>query len=396
MHSFAGPRESWESRTLSLLAIFGAGVLTGYFARGGNPSPDPPLHHLSAKRSTAVPIPAPPQAEAPAKPFVRTESPAAYTSDAARLTPQTDSESTEDPAELVKALRQYRSSDEYEKASERLKRYLYGGTDHVQRILTVVRSETDEAVLQCLTWYLRDLRVLKDAGLVRELRQIARDDIDGGRRAWALKVLEGVPELTSDLMVEFTQAATSNVDPRVRCLGLSSLYHFEGRRPEDVPVFKDMLRAAAWGDPDEDVRWTAIYRLDLEESPESFGVLEQFLRQDPSASVRIHVAELLSDVEPPLRQQAMTHLEAAFGDERDPKVKKALVEGVVWTGRNVAPAVLKRMLEMETDPDLRQDIEDFLDILAAGYVEEDEIDQQKENHEQRRKEPSPAGGRNTR
>ena len=257
-----------------------------------------------------------------------------------------------------------------------INQYVAGDPEHAREILELFRKETDASVLEILTGALQgDPQIAGDPAMVQNILAMAREDENPDRRAQALAFLGNAQEVTPQLVGDVVALARASTDPRVKTQGLSTLAQFMQGHPELGPQINDTFLEVARSDADPVVRRTAMESLDLNRAgPQAADAVAQLLRSDPSPDLRSMAALKLADGPPQQRCAAMAQMEEVFVKDQDPQLRAALIENVVRAGRRDALASLKRM--DAADPTRHQQIQDYVEILGAGFVDMSDIDRE--------------------
>lgn len=244
-------------------------------------------------------------------------------------------------------------------------------------VLDRVRAETRPEVLDVLFGAL--LAGPPDALTTAALaawRDLARADGDPERRRIALLHLGAAPDpdrATGRFLVDI---ARHDHDRDARLAALASIRSHQSG-PSATGETDQRLLDLVDAERDEGVRAEAVRAIEPAATGiEAVDALGRLLESDPSLEVRFAAVERLGSAAGADRAAGVAWLERTHGGEKDPGLRAETIHQLVRLGRHEALASLRRL--DESDPDLRQEIADYIRILEAGEIDLDRIHRAKE------------------
>ncbi len=358
---------------LALAATFAAGVLTGRRYGDGSSAAPPPRPAIAPPRHVSVSTAGPASAPKSAGPAVARNG-AAPTVPAASVPRSPIPGSFRDGAELLAwAVKNLEDPVVGRMGESLLQDYLSKDpAARARELLGLFARETDPAALELLVRALGG--VPEAAGLpdvAADFVKRAGEDPEPARRLAAVGFLAGlrpVPGVTEIL----AGVARTDAAPGVRLNALSALGRHGAEEASLAPRVQSALLEAARGDPDPSVRAFALqtFRARGAEGSTLDGVAD-VLRTDADPEVRRAAAAALGAAGPDARGRLLPALERAFGGESQEPVRRVLLASIVRTGREASPDILRRL--SAADPSIREDAEDYLEILKSGSTDWEDI-----------------------
>ncbi|HLL54606.1 MAG TPA: HEAT repeat domain-containing protein [Myxococcaceae bacterium] len=220
-----------------------------------------------------------------------------------------------------------------------------------------------------------------DATSMQVVARRALEDRDPAVRAAATRAMRrtGALERTGDLYERLVRDAS----PEVREQAATNLiednrYVYSGHHG----LAADTAVAAAVASTDPKVTARVLGNLSTSAiSGESADKLQRLLRSD-DAGVRQAAATALGGVPAARMGEARESLLAQYRDERDPGVRKALLEGIARLGFSGAVPELQRLRSV--DPSLAPEIDAWIQVLGMGLQEWSLILREKQRLQQAR------------
>lgn len=263
--------------------------------------------------------------------------------------------------------------------------YISDYIDHdPQRAMAVLgwfRSETDPEALNVLMAALSaDPDVASDPEVLATFLQVARDDALPTRRLAAIAFLGQGASQPPEVDRELVELVHADADPQIRSAAISALRERVEIDPKAAQRLNPELIELASVQSDPAFRQQALQAVRVRELSEHHiqGMLG-FL-QDESSAVRITAAEQLGDVRPQHRSEALDALSQTVRFDARSEVRRACLLSLVKVGRSQSLPTLRQLRDV--DPELTQEIDDYVAILASGDLDLERVFDEKKKLEQ--------------
>jgi hypothetical protein len=240
------------------------------------------------------------------------------------------------------------------------------------QVLEMFRSETDAAALDVLQGVLAANPEAADRpGILDAFLAIAREDGDPDRRRAAVAYLGAAWDRDGRAGDALLALAGPGGHEALRRAALGTLPAYAAKHPERAEALNAGLLDLARREPDGELRAQALGAVGVHAAPERvFRELAPFLA-DAAPGARFAAAEKLGDAPPAFRPAALEALDRALAREPEPGTRQILLLSLVKAGRGEAAGLLRRAAS--NDPGLRADAEEYLSVLARGYVDWSDI-----------------------
>jgi hypothetical protein len=281
----------------------------------------------------------------------------------------------ETPHELSAILREaVRGGEDDAMATARghISDYIGNDPQRAMEVLGWFRSETDPAALNVLMAAISaDSNAASDPEILAAFLEVARGDSLSSRRLAAITFLGQGARQPPHADRELVEIVHSDADPQIRSAAISAVRQRVEIDPAAAQRLNPELIETASIQSDPALRQQALQAVGVRELSEDqlHGMLG-FL-QDEDVAVRITAVEQLGDARPQHRSAALHALsETARFDARS-EVRRACLLSMVKVGRKESLTTLRQLRDV--DPELIQEIDDYVAILASGDVDLDRI-----------------------
>lgn len=260
----------------------------------------------------------------------------------------------------------------------------------ISKLLEQLKTETDPEKIALLAQLIAENA--NEAGVdlpVKELMGMLSDPLAAKRDA-ALAILSQVEDVTPEMIKGVGDIARTDVETQVRMSAITTMGRWLNGDSMHRDALSQQLIQTRDASRDNAVRGYAIQAIGLQKHGLPANMIEpisQSVYQESSPDNRSIAALALSNVDEANRASAVRTLEQAFATETNLDTKRHLVTMLMRTAGTEAPAVLGRL---DTNHDLvRQDVADYLEIIARGETNVDRIFELKEARDgERGSEPS--------
>lgn len=274
-------------------------------------------------------------------------------------------------------------------AREHIADYIGNDPQRAMEVIGWFRGETDPAALNVLMASISaDPDAASDPEILAAFLEVARGDVLSSRRLAAIAFLgQGAwqpPEVDRDLV----ELVHSDADPQIRSAAIAALRQRVELDPKAAQRLNPELIETASVHSDPAFRQQTLQAVRVRELSEDqiHGMLG-FL-QDENPAVRITAAEQLGDARPQHRSAALQALSETVRFDARSEVRRACLLSMVKVGRMESLTTLRQLRDV--DPELTQEIDDYVAVLANGDVDLDRILDEKKKLEEIRSTSSQA------
>ena len=258
---------------------------------------------------------------------------------------------------------------------DQLRAELRRNTPEVGReMLEAMQLETDPTVLIVLANLLgENPDVMMSDEAIRALTALTDSELAPKRQA-ALAALSYANMVTPQLVERVTLLSREDGSNAVRVSAIASMSVWMGRKPSLVERLSQELLATAHSADDPVVRGNAIQLIANQGQKLDDNVLQEFGKYLDSETVpenRQLAAYGLGSATGTARPAALAQLQLAYGRELDIDTRRVILMQIVRAGAEGAAAILQTLPADQTL--LQNDVRDYLDILALGIRNADEI-----------------------
>lgn len=301
----------------------------------------------------------------------------------------------EKPRELIAILHeavQAGNDDAMASARGHISDYIGHDRQRAMQVLDWFRGETDPEALNVLMASISaDPDAASDPEILAAFLQVARDDVLSSRRLAAIAFLGQGSSQPPELDQALVGLVHADADPQVRSAAIAALRERVGIDPKAAQRLNPKLIEIASVQSDPAFRQQALQAVRVPElSEDQMAGMLGFL-QDENASVRVTAAEQLGDARPQSRNEALKALSQTVRFDARSEVRHACLLSMVKAGRSESLAALRQLRDI--DPELTQEIDDYVAILANGDVDLERIFDEKKKLEEIRSTASLASQR---
>jgi hypothetical protein len=292
----------------------------------------------------------------------------------------------ETPRELVPIVREAvkgGKDDAMASARGHISDYIDHDPQRAMAVLGWFRTETDPAALDVLMAAVSaDPDVASNPEVLAAFLQVARDDALSSRRLAAIAFLGQGPSQPPEVDRQLVELVHADADPQIRSAAISALRERVEIDPKAAQRLNPELIELASVQSDPAFRQQALQAVHVRELSEHHiqGMLG-FL-QDENSAVRITAAEQLGDVRPQHRSEALEALSQTVRFDARSEVRRACLLSMVKVGRSQSLATLRELRDV--DPELTQEIDDYVAILASGDLDLERVFDEKKKLEELR------------
>jgi len=248
----------------------------------------------------------------------------------------------------------------------------------IEGMLEQLKTETDVERIKLLAQLISENA--EAAGVDLPINDLLEMAASGNpiKRLAALRILSTSSRVTPEMIRTVAELSKTDAQKDVRFAAINTM----GEWMERNANLREQLSADIIGARDAstspDIRGYAIQTVGLQKNGLPPSMLQPMVHSMQSESVpeiRSLAALAVSHADANLRPQALQHLQQAYHSETDLDAKRHLLTMIMRTGGSEASAVLQGL--PANDPLLRQDIADYVNIMARGVTDVNEIYDQK-------------------
>lgn len=198
------------------------------------------------------------------------------------------------------------------------------------------------------------------------------------KRIAALRILSTSSRVTPEMLESVANLSRTDAQKDVRFAAINTMGRWLDRNADMRSQLSAEIISARDASQSPDVRGFAIQTVGLQKNglPQSMlDPMVQSMRTEQVPEIRSLAALALSHVEPNARPLALQNLEQAYYQETDLDARRHLLTMIMRTAGSAAPEVLQRL--PANDPLLRQDVADYVGIMASGVTDVNQIYDQK-------------------
>lgn len=250
--------------------------------------------------------------------------------------------------------------------------YIDNNLQRAMEVLGWFRGETDPTALNLLMASISaNPDVAADPEILAAFLEIARSDVLSSRRVAAVTFLGQGASQPPELDRELIELIHADADPEIRSAAIAALRQRGEIDATAAQRLNPELIETASVQSDPAVRQQALQALRVRELSEHqlHGMLG-FLK-DETPAVRITAAEQLGDARPQHRIAALNALSETVRFDARSDVRRACLLSMVKVGRKESLTTLRQLRDV--DPELTQEIDDYVAILANGDVDLESI-----------------------
>lgn len=282
---------------------------------------------------------------------------------------------TEKPREISAILQEVvRGGEDDAMASARghISDYIGHDPQRAMEVLGWFRSETDPAALNVLMASISaDPDAASDPEILAAFLEVARGDSLTNRRLAAIAFLGQGAQQSPHADRELVELVHSDADPEIRAAAISAVRQRVEIDPTAAQRLNPELIETASVQSDPAFRQQALQAVRVRElSEDQLQGMLGFL-QDEDPVVRITTVEKLADARPQHRSAALEALSETVRFDSRSEVRRACLLSMVKVGRKESLTALRQLRDV--DPELIQEIDDYVAILANGDVDLDSI-----------------------
>lgn len=244
------------------------------------------------------------------------------------------------------------------------------------RLVIALRSETDPARVAALAQQILEQRVaVRDRETLRDALELLGGDPLAERRVGALALLSYAADVEPELVTAVAATSRADSDQQVRSVAVLTLAAWMHERPVlTAQISRELLEVVRTSPADHEAHVLALQSVALLDRVLPKDVLQGManaLRTEPAADRRAIAALALGAATGDASAFAVRELELAYERETDLDTKRNLITQIVRTARGEAVPILQRLAS--TDPLIDQDIRDYVEILATGATDPDDV-----------------------
>jgi hypothetical protein len=250
--------------------------------------------------------------------------------------------------------------------------YIDNDLQRAMEVLGWFRSETDPTALNLLMASISaNPDVAADPEILAAFLEIARSDVLSSRRVAAVTFLGQGASQPPELDRELIELVHADADAEIRSAAIAALRQRGEIDAMAAQRLNPELIETAGVQSDPAVRQQALQAVRVRELSEHqlHGMLG-FLK-DETPAVRITAAEQLGDARPQHRIAALNALSETVRFDARSDVRRACLLSMVKVARKESLTTLRQLRDV--DPELTQEIDDYVAILANGDVDLESI-----------------------
>jgi hypothetical protein len=245
-------------------------------------------------------------------------------------------------------------------------------------MLQAMRTETDPTVLIILGNVLgENSDVMISSEAIDALVELTQSDLPAKRQA-ALAALSYANAVSPGLLDRVAYISRDDASNDVRISAIATMSVWMGRKPELVQRLNQELLATAHASSDTAVRGNAIQLIANQGQQPPDNVIREmaeFLKTETAPQNRQLAAYGLASATGALQAEAVAQLQRAYVQERHLETQRVLLMQLVRAGKESAPTVLASL--PADNALLKADIKDYVELLAQGYTDPDDLWTQK-------------------